>query len=239
VGCVLVGGHDEFGPDAGQAVRARDRRRGSEGSPPVAVGARARCPSVVAGALEGRQARWPGWRCPVTGDRAIRALTAAVVFAVAAFAAVVSYSHIYALGRAHGQAGTHRSWPGSCSGSASARPWVPTSPMAWRLALSGALISAWPAVAFIGSAEMALSMIRSARCSSPDERTGQRTLVPFVPADALEAASAAFAASVAASNPISQRQMIARFGLTRTQERKARQSVLAESNGHGSGDGSS
>jgi hypothetical protein len=42
----------------------------------------------------------------VTADRAIRRLTAGVVLAVAGFAAVVSYSHIYELGRAHGQAGT-------------------------------------------------------------------------------------------------------------------------------------
>ena len=35
----------------------------------------------------------------------IRFATAAVVCAVAAFAAVVSYSHIYVLGRAHGQNG--------------------------------------------------------------------------------------------------------------------------------------
>jgi hypothetical protein len=42
----------------------------------------------------------------MTADRAIRWLTAAVVIAVAAFAAVVSYAHIYDLGRAHGQAGT-------------------------------------------------------------------------------------------------------------------------------------
>ena len=42
----------------------------------------------------------------MTGDRLIRASTAAVVTAVAAFAAVVSYSHIYDLGRAHGQNGT-------------------------------------------------------------------------------------------------------------------------------------
>jgi hypothetical protein len=42
----------------------------------------------------------------VTGDRVIRFATAAVVCAVAAFAAVVSYSHIYGLGRAHGQDGT-------------------------------------------------------------------------------------------------------------------------------------
>jgi hypothetical protein len=42
----------------------------------------------------------------VTGDRVIRFTTAAVVCAVAAFAAVVSYSHIYSLGRDHGQDGT-------------------------------------------------------------------------------------------------------------------------------------
>lgn len=42
----------------------------------------------------------------MTGDRIIRFVTAAVVCAVAAFAAVVSYSHIYGLGRAHGQDGT-------------------------------------------------------------------------------------------------------------------------------------
>ena len=43
---------------------------------------------------------------PVSGDRMIRFATAAVVCAVAAFAAVVSYSHIYGLGRVHGQDGT-------------------------------------------------------------------------------------------------------------------------------------
>jgi hypothetical protein len=42
----------------------------------------------------------------VNGDRVIRFATAAVVCTVAAFAAVVSYSHIYGLGRAHGQDGT-------------------------------------------------------------------------------------------------------------------------------------
>jgi hypothetical protein len=42
----------------------------------------------------------------VSGDRVIRFATAAVVCAVAGVAAVVSYSHIYGLGRAHGQDGT-------------------------------------------------------------------------------------------------------------------------------------
>ncbi len=38
----------------------------------------------------------------MTGDRLIRIAAAGVVAAVAAFAAVVSYSHIYDLGRGHG-----------------------------------------------------------------------------------------------------------------------------------------
>ena len=42
----------------------------------------------------------------MSGDRVIRCATAAVVCAVAAFAAVVPYSHIYGLGRVHGQDGT-------------------------------------------------------------------------------------------------------------------------------------
>ncbi len=46
------------------------------------------------------------WGEPVNGDRVIRFATAAVACAVTAFAAVVSYSHIYGLGRAHGRDGT-------------------------------------------------------------------------------------------------------------------------------------
>ena len=42
----------------------------------------------------------------VTGDRLLRAATAAVVTAVASFAAIVSYSHVFDLGRVHGQSGT-------------------------------------------------------------------------------------------------------------------------------------
>jgi hypothetical protein len=55
------------------------------------------------------------------------------------------------------------------------------------------------------------------------------------PADAQDAARLALAASVAAGNPISQRQMIARFGLSRAQATKVRQAVLAASNGHAGG----
>jgi len=110
----------------------------------------------------------------------IRLATAAVVCAVAGFAAVVSYSHIYGLGRAHGQDGTAaRLLPLSVDGLILAASLVllhearngRDAPRLARLmlwlgigatiganiafgagyGLLGALISAWPAVAFIGS----------------------------------------------------------------------------------------
>ena len=128
----------------------------------------------------------------MTGDRLIRASTALVVTAVASFAAVVSYSHIYDLGRAHGQAGTAaRLLPLSVDGLILAASLVmlhearnrrPAPALArGMLGLGvaatvaanvaygagfgwpGAVISAWPAVAFIGAAEMALGLVRRAR----------------------------------------------------------------------------
>ncbi len=59
------------------------------------------------------------------------------------------------------------------------------------------------------------------------------TVTQTAPADSEHAARLALAASMAAGNPISQRQLMARFGLTRTAERKVRQAVLAGSNGRG------
>ena len=114
----------------------------------------------------------------MTGDRVIRFTTAAVVCAVAAFAAVVSASHIYGLGRAHGQDGTAaRLLPLSVDGLILAASLVllhearndRDAPalarfMLWLgigatiganvaygagYGLLGALISAWPAVAFM------------------------------------------------------------------------------------------
>ena len=128
----------------------------------------------------------------MSGDRVIRFVTAAVVCAVAAFAAVVSYSHIYGLGRAHGQDGTAaRLLPLSVDGLILAASLVLLHEArndrdAPRLArfmlwlgigatiganiaygagygLLGALISAWPAVAFIGSVEIAMQQVRRAR----------------------------------------------------------------------------
>jgi hypothetical protein len=139
----------------------------------------------------------------MNGDKAIRLLTAGVVLAVASFAAVVSYSHIYDLGRAHGQSGTAaRLLPLSVDGLIlaaglvllHAARWHDDAPalarsMLW-LGISatvganisyglpfgalGALVSAWPAVAFVGAAEMALGMVRRTRAvpAVPDEFAG-------------------------------------------------------------------
>jgi hypothetical protein len=135
---------------------------------------------------------------PQPGDRLVRWATAAVVMAVAGFAATVSYTHIYDLGRAHGQAGVAaRLLPLSVNGVILAAGLVllhaarseMAAPALARLMLwlgiaatvganvafgirdgpLGAVISAWPAVAFIGSAEMGTGMIRRTRTAPQPE----------------------------------------------------------------------
>lgn len=124
----------------------------------------------------------------------IRRLTALVVLAVAACAAVISWGHICDLAHGHGQDTLASSLlPLSVDGEVLASSLVMlhaakqklSTPRLARFMLGlgvaatvacnvvyglpygapGALLSAWPAVAFIGSAEMAISMVRSARHS--------------------------------------------------------------------------
>jgi hypothetical protein len=95
--------------------------------------------------------------------------------------------------------------------------------------LLGALISAWPAVAFIGTVEIAMQQVRRARApravtSKPD--------MPEVPGDVGQAVRVAYAASVAAGRPLSQRAMAERFGLSRRRVSQLIASVTVESNGH-------
>lgn len=133
-------------------------------------------------------------RAAIDGDTVIRILTAVVVLAVAAFAAIVSYSHIFDLGRHHGQDGTAaRLLPLSVDGliaSASlvmlhaARNDIKLHKLSLPRAMLGlgvgatvaanveyglpfgwlsAVVSAWPAVAFVGSVEMAVRFVRNTR----------------------------------------------------------------------------
>jgi hypothetical protein len=195
----------------------------------------------------------------VSGDRAIRRLTAAVVLAVAAFAAIVSYSHIYDLGRAHGQAGTAaRLLPLSVDGLILAASLVllhearngRSAPALarWMLGLGvaatvaanvayglpygplGAVVSAWPAVAFIGAAELGIGLARRARGASAG--TASPEPAGAVPSDLAEAAKASMRATTAAGNPLSANQLQERFSLTRGAATRLRRDVLAEANGH-------
>ncbi len=134
------------------------------------------------------------------GDTAIRLMTAFVVLAVAAFAAVVSYSHIFDLGVHHGQSGTAaRLLPLSVDGLIAAaslamlhaaRNKLPV-PMLARAMLAlgvaatvaanvayglpfgvvGSLVSAWPAIAFVGSVEMAIRFVGDTRRAATEPAT--------------------------------------------------------------------
>lgn len=149
------------------------------------------------------------------------------------FAAVVSYSHISDLGHAHGQDGTAaRVMPLSVDGLILAASLVLLhearngrgAPALARLMLwlgigatvganiaygagfgLGALISAWPAVAFISAVEMVMQLVRRAR------GLARATTGPDAPQDVEQAVRAAYAASLAAGAPLSQRAMADRF----------------------------
>lgn len=194
----------------------------------------------------------------MSGDRVIRVATAAVVCAVAGFAAVVSYSHIYGLGRTHGQDGTAaRLLPLSVDGLILSASLVllhearngRDAPGLARLmlwlgigatvganiaygagyGLLGALISAWPAVAFIGSVEIAVQQVRRAR---GPEAAQDAPVEPTVPGDVEQAVRAAYVASVAAGVPLSQRAMADRFGLSRRKVGQLVAQVTASGNDH-------
>lgn len=190
----------------------------------------------------------------MTGDK-LRTATAAVVVAVAAFAAAVSYQHIYDLGHAHGQHGSaavllplsvdglilacsmamlHESRAGRpVPGLARSGLWLGIAATiaanvgyGAAYGLVGALISAWPAAAFILSAETILTIVHRSR------RTALSQPAQSVAADAEQAARAALAASIAAGNPLSQRALASRFGLSRARAGVLAREVTASANGH-------
>ena len=134
-------------------------------------------------------------------DRVIRWTTAVAVIGVAAVAAIASSEHAYDLVRAHGEAGwTARLVPltvdeliyaSSMVMLDCARRKVPVPALArWLLGLgitatlaanvayglghglTGAAVAAWPAVALVGSYELLMMIIRSARLSGTDTALG-------------------------------------------------------------------
>jgi len=176
------------------------------------------------------------------------------VLFVALIAAVVSFVHIEHLAAVHGQT-TLTAWllPLSIDGTVVAASMVMLRAARARLAtprlarfmlglavvatlaaniayglpygLPGALISGWPAVAFIGCAEMAISAVRKMG-------TGASPAAQGAPFDSLDAAIEAMLATTAAGNPLSGRQLETRFGLPRKTVTTLRQQVLASMNGN-------
>jgi hypothetical protein len=137
-------------------------------------------------------------------DRLIRITTALAVVAVAAVAAVISYRHAYELVHSHGEsAPTARLVPFTVDGLIWAASMVildasrrkhPAPPLAkWSLAVGivatvganvahgathgpiGAIVSAWPALALVGSFELLMTLTRAAATTSTPPRNEQLT----------------------------------------------------------------
>lgn len=194
------------------------------------------------------------------GDKAIRWAAVLAVAAVAGVAGWVSYRHTWSVVASHGEGGAvGLAYPVTSDGlmlSASlalldaARRKVPAPGLArWALAAGvaatiaanllaglrygtlGAVVSLWPALALVGSFETLMLILRGGTSSQPAATPDRPPAT--VAADATEAARVALTASIAASNPLSQRQLADRFGLTRPAAAKLHREVVSSSNGHG------
>lgn len=188
-------------------------------------------------------------------ERAIRWSTIAAVTGVALVAGWVSYDHALNVVRVHGESGmVARLYPGTIDGliySASmvlldaARRKVPAPPLArWLLAagigatlaaniaagaaygLLGAMVAAWPALALVGSYELLMLIIRGSASEPAVARVAH-----LVPGDVAEAVKVAYRASVASGEPLSQRAMAERFGLSRRRVSQLVASIRTGANG--------
>jgi len=167
----------------------------------------------------------------MSGDKAIRRLTAGAVLLVAAMAAVVSFLHIEHLATTHGQP-TLAAWllPVSVDGTVAAaslsmlwaaRAGLPTPLLARGMlalgvtatvaanlgygaphGLTGELLSGWPAIAFVGSVELILSMARRTR-AEPTVNPARAVRLD----EQAGAAAELFAADLAAGNLPGQRKI--------------------------------
>lgn len=193
-------------------------------------------------------------------DRLIRVTTALAVVAVAAVAALISYAHMLDLVRSHGETGaTARLVPFTVDGLIWAASMVildatrrnrPVPALAgWSLAAGicatvganvahgaahgpiGALVSAWPALALVGSFELLMTLTRRAaprRVSVPEpKRTnleqphpdGARLEQPVE-----QAVLAEYRASLnGPGRPVSQRYLAEKYGIDR---RKVKQIII-------------
>lgn len=186
-------------------------------------------------------------------DRLIRITTALAVVAVAGVAAVISYRHAYELVHAHGETGpTARLVPFTVDGLIWAASMVildasrrkqPAPPLAkWSLAVGivatvganvahgashgpiGAMVSAWPALALVGSFELLMTLTRNAArgdCTPDEQRTTPeqpRTKPEQTPEQAL---LDEYRASLnGPGRPLSQRYLAEKYGIDRRKVRR-------------------
>lgn len=182
-------------------------------------------------------------------DRLIRITTALAVGVVAAVAAVISYRHAYELVRTHGESGvTARLVPFTVDGliwaasmvilDASRRKQRVPALAKWSLGVGivatvganvahglshgviGALVSAWPALALVGSFELlmmltrnATSPVETARGASDEAEERERAEAAQTPE---EAVLADYLASLnGPGRPLSQRYLAEKHGIDR------------------------
>jgi hypothetical protein len=97
------------------------------------------------------------------------------------------------------------------------------------------VVAAWPALALVGSYELLMALVRGQAAARPGGTQPAAAAVPVarVAASAEAAARVALQASIAAGNPVSQRALASRFGLTRPAAAKVHREVSASANGGG------
>ena len=194
----------------------------------------------------------------MTGERLRRGSAWVLASGVAAIAALVSYSHIYDLGRAYGgsymaarllplsvdllilvgelmllhesDARGRRFRPGwALVVSGIAATMAANVTFGAQFGVVGAVIWGWPAYSFILVAYGMVAMVKRGAAGAVPSDAGA------VPSDAETAALTSLRATLAAGNPWSQNQLQERFSLTRAQATEVRKQVLAGSNGHNPG----
>jgi hypothetical protein len=198
----------------------------------------------------------------VTGDKLTRWTAVTAVLAVAAVAAVISYRHAVLVVTSHGEPGVvGRLYPVVIDGLIVAASMVlldsarhrekPPVLSLWLLGagigatlaanvlagvsagLLGAIVAAWPALAFVGCYELLMLLVRASarRAGGASGDSPPDVVSSPVPTSAEGAALIALRATLAAGNGYSNNQLAARFGLTRAQVTKVRQLAAAHMNG--------
>lgn len=199
-------------------------------------------------------------------DRFVRWTAVASVLAVAVVAAWISYRHAVAVVTAHGEAGAVGHWYPVCVDGLivaasmvlldAARHREGAPRLAWGLLAAGigatlaanvlagvpsgwlgAVVAAWPALAFVGCYELLMMLVRAAARRVPrypaPEAEPQAGTVPSPVASTVEAAAeASMRATVAAGNPWTVNALAVKFSLPRKTAAEIRARMLAEANGH-------